>query len=93
MKILKLIITGAIAGAALFLMPFFIIKIAIFLLMAGLFFKLFIGRRFGRPGMGGGHRFAFADKVRHMTDEEYNSFKANCDKRCGNREKNTNNTI
>ena len=93
MKILKLIITGAIAGTALFLMPFLILKIAIFFVIGSLFFKLFIGRRFGPRGMVGGQRFAFADKVRNMTPEEYISFKANNNKGCGNREKNTNKTI
>ena len=83
MKILKLIITGAIAGTALFLMPFFILKIVLFLLMASIFFKLFIGRRFDRRGMGGSNKFAFADKVRSMNEEDYNSFKADRNKGCG----------
>ncbi len=84
MKILKPILFGAILGAALFYMPFFLLRIAVVFLIIGGLFRLFRGRRGWRGGPHGGHgpggfragyRLAFADKVRAMSDEEYTQFK------------------
>lgn len=83
MKILKPILFGAILGAALFYIPFFILRVAIVFLIVGGLFRIFRGRGRWRGGPHGygpgsfrsGHRLAFADKVRAMSDEEYTQFK------------------
>jgi hypothetical protein len=81
MKILKLLLFGTLLGAALFYMPFFLLRIAVTFLIIGGLFRLFRGRwRKGSPGYGPGnfrlsHRLAFADKVRAMSDEEYTQFR------------------
>ena len=84
MKLLKQIIAGSLIGAAMFFMPFFIIKTLIAALILGSLFKLFSGRRFGKGGFTQ-HRFAFADKVRSMSGDEYETFKATKQTNCGNR--------
>lgn len=77
--VLKSILAGALLGAALFLLPFFLIRVFIFILIVGALFRLFGGGRFGR-GWGrhwgyGGSIPAFADRIRQMSDEEYTEFK------------------
>lgn len=75
-SIVKPIVAGVFLGAALFFIPFFILRVVTFILIVGLIFRLFAGRRrFGRNF--GGHRFAFADQIRNMSDEEYQKFKEN----------------
>lgn len=84
--ILKSILAGLLLGAALFMLPFFLLRLAVFFLLMGAFFRLVRGPRrgpwaFGKPGRGFGQRgFAFADRIRQMSDEEYNAFKQ---QRCG----------
>ena len=76
MRILKAIIIGALAGAALFFLPFFILRGFLFILFAGVIFRLIIGSRFRHGGFRGrGFNPAFADSIRNMSDEEYNHFK------------------
>ncbi len=67
----KPIVGGLIAGIALFLMPFFLLRIALFFLVVGTLFRIFVRRKFS--GMGFGPNFA--DKIRAMSDEEYAAFK------------------
>jgi len=81
-SIFKTIIAGALAGAALFFMPFFLLRVFAFFLIAGTFFRFFIGRGL-RRGFGPGVRPAFADKIRSMSDEEYNQFKQKAQQNCG----------
>lgn len=81
-SILKTIIAGALAGVALFFMPFFLLRVFGFFLIAGTFFRFFIGHGL-RRGFGPGMRPAFADKIRSMSDEEYNQFKQNAQQHCG----------
>ncbi|MES2555356.1 MAG: hypothetical protein V4604_04345 [Bacteroidota bacterium] len=69
--ILKSILIGALMGAMIFFAPGFIIGLAITFLI----FRLMIGRRM-RGGRYGEYRLAFADKVRSMSDEEYEQFKS-----------------
>jgi hypothetical protein len=76
----KPIIAGMLTGAALFFMPFFLWRVFAFFLIGGAFFRLFIGRRM-RSGFG--MRPAFADKIRSMSDEEYNLFKQKAQQHCG----------
>lgn len=82
-SIIKPIIAGIIIGAALFFMPFFVLRVAVVVLIVGLLFRLFGGRRF-RRGYGGRHMFPkFADKIRNMSDDEYARFKENIRYGCG----------
>jgi hypothetical protein len=75
--LLKSIAAGLLIGLALFIMPFFLIRLAFFLLIIGALFRLFGRRRFGRGWGPWGHSRmpAFADRIRQMSDEEYNQFK------------------
>lgn len=74
-SILKPIIFGVLFGGLAFLMPFFLLKVVFFFLIAGALFRLFAWRRFGsyRPG---GYHLAFADRIRNMSEEEYSTFKS-----------------
>lgn len=88
MKILKPILFGVILGAALFYIPFFLLRIAVIFLIVGGLFRLFRGRRgwkggpHGPGGFRSGYRLAFADKVRAMSDEEYVQFKQKVSRPC-----------
>lgn len=81
-SVLKTIIAGALAGAALFFMPFFLFRVFAFFLVAGTMFRFFIARSL-RRGFGMGMRPAYADKIRSMSDEEYNHFKEKARQHCG----------
>lgn len=72
-SILKPILFGTLFGALAFLMPFFLLKVLFFFLIAGVLFRVFARRRFGPHG--GGYHLAFADRIRNMSDEEYAAFK------------------
>ncbi len=69
--VFKTILIGAALGAALFLMPFFLLKVVIVLMIFGFIFRVFGSRRYYR-GPGG---WAYADKIRGMSDDEYSEFK------------------
>ncbi|MCH5689000.1 hypothetical protein LWM68_34955 [Niabella sp. W65] len=82
-SILKPIIAGVLIGAALFFIPFFVLRVVTVVLIVGLLFRLF-GRRSWGPGNRRQERFTrFADKVRNMTDEEYAQFKERFQYGCG----------
>jgi len=84
--ILKSILAGLLLGAALFILPFFLLRVALFVLLIGGLFRLIRG---GRPyggrrwGRGLGSMPAFADHIRQMSDEEYNQFKQRYAGACG----------
>lgn len=80
-QMLKTIIVGSLFGALLFAAPFFVLKIAGFFLVFGLIFRLFKGRHRGRYWRSSG--WNYADKIRAMSDEEYDSFKSNYRNHCG----------
>lgn len=82
MKLLKPILAGILIGAALFFMPFFVLRVIVVFLIIGALFRLFGGRRFGR-GYGRGFHHAYADNIRNMSDEEYKAFKQNNTYSCG----------
>lgn len=69
--ILKSILIGALMGAMIFFAPGFIIGLALTMLI----FRLMMGRRM-RGGRYGEYKLVFADKVRSMSDEEYEQFKS-----------------
>lgn len=76
-SILKSIGIGILIGV----LAFFAFKLIITFFIIGAIMMLFRRRRFERHGFGPGrfgrHRFAFADKIRNMDEEEYNAFKSN----------------
>lgn len=69
-SIFKTIAMGAIFGATLFFMPMFIIGMFICFGIFGFFMR----RRMSHMHYGH-YQFAYADKIRNMNDEEYQSFK------------------
>lgn len=82
-QIIKPIAGGLIIGAALFFLPFFLLKVLVFFLVIGLLFRLFGWRRYRGP-----RGWAYADKIRTMSEEDYNHFKDNWSGGCyGNRTK------
>jgi hypothetical protein len=78
--ILKSILAGAIFGT----ITFFAFKVILFFIVCGLLMKLFFGRR-NRHFRGGlpMHKFAFADNIRNMSEEEYHAFKDKASNGCG----------
>ncbi len=74
--IFKPILAGILIGAALFFIPFFLLRVLIVFLIIGGLFRLFGGRGF-RGRYNRGFHPAFADKIRNMSDEEYNQYKQN----------------
>ena len=88
-SILKPIIAGVLIGAALFFIPFFVLRVVTVVLIVGLLFRLF-GRSSWGPGNRRHERFTrFADKVRNMTDEEYAQFKERFQYGCGGQDRKT----
>ncbi len=84
--LLKSILAGLLLGAALFILPFFLLRVALFFLLIGAIFRLFRGRG-GRRGRGAGRGYmpAFTDRIRQMNDDEYNEFKQRFGRgRCNN---------
>ncbi|WP_420150605.1 hypothetical protein [Spirosoma sp.] len=77
--LVKSILAGLLIGAALFVMPFFLIRFVFFVLIISALFRLFGGGRFRRGGWGPGWRYgrdyAFTDRIRQMSDDEYNQFR------------------
>lgn len=81
-RTIRLIAIGVLLGVGLFFVPFFVLRIAVFILIIGIVLRLFAGRRrFGRHFMD--RRIAFADHIRNMNEEEYNKFKAGFASGCG----------
>lgn len=82
-SILKPVIAGILIGTGLFFMPFFILRVVLFVLIIGLFIRLFAGRRQRFGGRFAERRFAFADHIRNMSEEEYTQFKQQAAQGCG----------
>lgn len=78
-QILKVVLAGALAGAALFIMPFLIIRLVVFFLLISLIFRL-VGRRghwqhqSWRYGIDPQKRYAFAKRWHNMSTDERTSF-------------------
>ena len=79
-NLIKSILAGLLLGVALFIMPFFLVRLVFFLILISVLFRLFGGGRgrfrggWGR-GRGSGYMPAFADRIRQMSDDEYTQFK------------------
>lgn len=82
-QVIKTIIVGALLGAAIFAAPFFVLKVLAFFLIIGLFIRIFRGRRYyHRRGWKGPWGWAFADRIRSMSDKEYQEFKDSYSQHC-----------
>jgi hypothetical protein len=88
-SILKTIVAGILLGAALYFVPMLVVAIAFFSFLTHFLFRrrMMCGTGYGGYG---GHRFALADKVRSMTEEEYSQFKSAHSHSCCSREKTKN---
>lgn len=71
-SVFKPILAGLIIGAAAFFMPFFVLKILLFLLVAGAIWRLFSWRSWHYRQ---NYYYALADKIRSMSEEEYKEMK------------------
>ena len=79
-SILKSITAGILIGAALFFMPMLVLALFILSFVMHMMFRMMMHHS-GHAGFGA-HHFAFADKVRAMSDEEYTQFKTNFSHGC-----------
>ncbi len=88
MRIFRAIIAGILGGAALFFLPFFILRLFLFILFISLAIRLIIGIGFRRGSHWRERGFnpMFADKIRSMSEEEYNGFKQKFSYGCGRRD-------
>ncbi len=75
MKILKTIVAGILVGTAIFLMPFFLLKLFAIIVLLKLSFRL----------LGCGRRGRFAHHFKNMTEEEKSAFLKSCGNACGHR--------
>lgn len=72
-SIFKPIVFGVLFGAAVFFMPFMLLKFIFFFMFIGAIFRMFAWRRFRHGGMS--YHAMYADKIRSMSEEEYSEFK------------------
>jgi hypothetical protein len=69
-SIFKSILAGVLFGAAMFIMPFFLIQLFVVMLLFGAAFRLFAGRNVH------GRKMMYAQHIRNMSDEEFAKFKS-----------------
>ncbi len=76
-QILKPVLIGVLVGAALFVLPFFVLRTLVFFVIIGGLFRLFAGRWSGWRGYrsNGGFYPALADTIRSMSEEDYRAFR------------------
>ncbi len=76
-QILKPVLIGVLVGTALFVLPFFVLRTLVLLLIIGGLFRLIVGRWSGWRGYrgNGGFHPALADTIRSMSEEEYQAFR------------------
>jgi hypothetical protein len=75
----KVVLGGVLAGFALFMIPFFLFKLVIFFLLAGLIFRLFGGKRYWHHrhafyGITHQKKHAYVQRWRSMNEDERSSF-------------------
>lgn len=78
-QIIKTVLAGILAGAALFLAPFILIRVLLFVLLIGAVARL-LGRR---HRFGGRMHPAFAEKIRNMSEEEWTKYRQSYSSHCG----------
>lgn len=81
-QLLKTILVGVLIGAAIFAAPFFAVKVLIFFLIIGIIFRVFRGRGYYHRRRWGYGPWAYADKIRGMSDQEYQEFQEKYQGRC-----------
>lgn len=71
-QILRLVVAGIIGGVALFIMPFFLVRLLVFFLLIKLMFRVIRGKR----SYYGWHRCspAFAGRYKNMSEEERKAY-------------------
>jgi hypothetical protein len=78
-QLLKPVLIGILAGGVLFVLPFFLLRTLLFVLLIGGLFRLLAGRRFGwgryGPGPDRGFSPALADTIRSMSEADYQAFR------------------
>lgn len=89
MRYLSALLFGAVLGAAVYFIPVFVLKTLFVLTVIAVLTRMMFGRRhyYGR-------HFAFADKIRSMSEEDYAKMKEQWKSRshhCGHYERNNNN--
>jgi hypothetical protein len=72
-SVFKPIIAGILIGAAIYFAPFFALKTIFFILIIGAIFRMFSWRRYHWRSH---YYVAYTDKIRSMSEEEYNQFKS-----------------
>lgn len=110
-NLFKPIVAGVLLGATLFWLPFFLVKVALIVVIAGTLIKFIVRSRFAyahahaggscgpegkgrhshwkgrkhgfRGGFGPWFHPAFAEKIRNMSDEDFNRFKEKFQSRWG----------
>jgi hypothetical protein len=78
-QILRTVAAGVLAGIALFMVPFFLIKVLIFFLLIKAIFRLLGWRRRHWGGM----RYAYAHKFQNMSEEDRKAFEEKYGRNCG----------
>lgn len=78
-QIFKVVLGGILAGFALFIMPFVLVKLVIFFLLLGLIFRLFGGRRRWHHrhafyGINPQKRHEYPQRWHSMSEEERKTF-------------------
>ncbi len=76
----KTVAAGILAGVALFMIPFFLIKVIVFFILIKTIFRLLVGRR---RWHGRGMHMAFANKYNNMNEEERKAFMEKYSNGCG----------
>jgi len=78
-QLLKTVLAGVLAGVALFMMPFIILKVLIFFLLIKAVFRLMGGKRRSH----GRWQYAYAYKFKNMSEEDRAAFIQKYGNRCG----------
>ena len=84
-QIWKPIVAGILIGVVLYAVPFFFFRGFLFFVLIWFAFRFFFWGRWGGPGRWGWRRSggihpAFADTIRNMSNEEYETFKKKFDR-------------
>lgn len=72
-SVFKPIVFGVLFGAAAFFVPFLLVRMFFFFIIMGFIIRLFWWGGSGRHHLR--YHMAYADKIRSMSDEEYEAFK------------------